>query len=213
MSYNPSEYWHERGKLYKKNFRYDKNKRLQEEFLIDYLNGITGSFNSVLELGCGFGRITKLLLTNYNNITEYLAVDISPHQIENAKIYLSSVKLPTTNEVKLDFMVSDIQSLNLDNKKYDLVILSEVLLHILPTEIDSIIKKLVTLSKKNIINIDWYEDNPPMKHAPHNFIHQYETIYKKYSEPSTTIRRIPIKRKRFFGGTIDTKQSIFHVIL
>ena len=91
VSYNPSEYWHERGKLYKKNFRYDKNKRLQEEFLIDYLNGITGSFKSVLELGCGFGRITKLLLTNYNNITEYLAIDISPHQIENAKILLSSI--------------------------------------------------------------------------------------------------------------------------
>ena len=212
MSYNPSEYWHERGKVYKQNFHYDENKRLQEEFLIEYLNSITGSFKSVLELGCGFGRITKLLVTNYNNITEYLAIDISPHQIENAKILLSSVKLP--NEVKLEFMVSDIQSLNLDNKKkYDLVILSEVLLHILPSEIDSVIKKLVTLSKKHIINIDWYEDNPPMKHAPHNFIHQYETIYKRYIDySSSTIKRIPIKRKKFLG-TIDTKQSIFHVML
>ena len=212
MSYNPSEYWHERGKVYKQNFHYDENKRLQEEFLIEYLNSITGSFKSVLELGCGFGRIIKLLLTNYNNITEYLAIDISPHQIENAKILLSSVKLP--NEVKLEFMVSDIQSLNLDNKKkYDLVILSEVLLHILPSEIDSVIKKLVTLSKKHIINIDWYEDNPPMKHAPHNFIHQYETIYKRYIDySSSTIKRIPIKRKKFLG-TLDTKQSLFHVML
>ena len=136
MSYNPSEYWHERGKIYKKNFRYDKNKRLQEEFLITHLNNISGSFKSVLELGCGFGRITQLLLTNYNNITEYLAVDISPDQIENAKSLLSSTKLP--NQIKLDFLVSDIQSLRLD-KKYDLVLMSEVLLHILPTDIDSII--------------------------------------------------------------------------
>ena len=210
MSYNPSEYWHERGKIYKQDFRYDANKRLQEEFIIDYLNGISGSFKSVLELGCGFGRITKLLLTNYDNITEYLAVDISPHQIENAKNLLSSMNI--SNKVKLDFMVSDIQSLNLD-KKYDLVILSEVLLHILPTEIDSIIKKLLSFSKKNMINIDWYEENPPKKQAPHNFIHQYETLYKKYTEPSkATIRRIPIKKKKFLG-TIDTKQSIFHVII
>ena len=93
MSYNPSEYWHERGKKYKENFRYDKSKRLQEEFLITHLNGISGSFKSVLELGCGFGRITQLLLTNFSNITEYLAVDISPHQIENAKTLLSSTKL------------------------------------------------------------------------------------------------------------------------
>lgn len=209
MSYNPSEYWHERGKIYKKNFRYDKNKRLQEEFLIAHLNSIPGSFKSVLELGCGFGRITKLLLTNYSTITEYLAVDISPDQIENAKTLITSTKLP--NEVKLDFRVSDIQSLKLD-KEYDLVILSEVLLHILPTDIDSIIKKLITLSKKHIINIDWYEDEPPKNQALHNFIHQYEAIYKKYTDPSTTIKRIPIKRKKFLG-THDTKQSIFHVIL
>lgn len=210
MSYNPSEYWHERGKIYKKNFRYDKNKRVQEEVLIAHLNNISGSFKTVLELGCGFGRITQLLLSNYSNITEYLAVDISPDQIENAKSLLSSTKL--TNHVKVDFLVSDIQSLRLD-KEYDLVILSEVLLHILPTEIDSIIKKLITLSKKHIINIDWYEDHAPKSQASHNFIHQYETLYKKYTEPSTTtIKRIPIKRKKFLG-TLDTKQSIFHVIL
>ena len=209
MSYNPSEYWHERGKIYKKNFRYDKNKRLQEEFLIAHLNSIPGSFKSVLELGCGFGRITQLLLTNYSTITEYLAVDISPDQIENAKTLITSTKLP--NEVKLDFRVSDIQSLKLD-KEYDLVILSEVLLHILPTDIDSIIKKLITFSKKHIINIDWYEDEPPKNQALHNFIHQYEAIYKKYTNPSTTIKRIPIKRKKFLG-TLDTKQSIFHVII
>jgi SAM-dependent methyltransferase len=211
VSYNPSEYWHERGKIYKKNFRYDKNKRLQEEFLITHLNNISGSFKSVLELGCGFGRITQLLLTNYNNITEYLAVDISPDQIENAKSLLSSTKLP--NQIKLDFLVSDIQSLRLD-KKYDLVLMSEVLLHILPTDIDSIIKKLITLSNKHIINIDWYEDHSPKSQASHNFIHQYETLYKKYTDPATTttIKRIPIKRKKFVG-TLDTKQSIFHVIL
>lgn len=214
MSYNPSEYWHERGKIYKKNFRYDKNKRVQEEFLIAHLNNISGSFKSVLELGCGFGRITQLLLTNYNNITEYLAVDISPDQIENAKSLLSSTN-KLSQQVKLDFLVSDIQSLRLD-KQYDLVILSEVLLHILPTDIDSVIKKLITLSKKHIINIDWYEDKLPRDYkirATYNFIHQYEELYKKYTEPSTIIKRIPIKRKKKLFGNHDTKQSIFHVIL
>ena len=91
FNYNPTEYWHERGKVYKKNFIYDKDKRLQEELLIQYLNNIftdNQSLQSVLELGCGFGRITKLLLTNYPGIKEYLAVDLSPHQIENAKKYV-----------------------------------------------------------------------------------------------------------------------------
>ena len=97
----------------------------------------------------------------------------------------------------------------LDYKEYDLVILSKVLLHILPTDIDSIIKKLIALSKKHIINIDWYEESPSKSHASHNFIHQYEQLYQKYTDASTTtIKRIPIKRKKFIG-TLDTKQSYF----
>ena len=146
-------------------------------------------------------------------ITEYLAVDLSPHQIENAKKYVGSTKL-LMSQIRL-FLLSDIQSLKL-NKKYDLVILSEVLLHVLPAEIDSIIKKVISLSNKHIINIDWYEDKLPRDYkirATYNFIHQYEAIYKKYTEPSTIIKRIPIKRKKNSFGTHDTKQSIFHVIL
>ena len=215
MSYNPSEYWHERGKVYKNNFKYNKNFFLQEELIITYLNENVftpdESTKSVLELGCGYGRITKLLLTKFPTlIKEYFAVDLSPHQIENAKKYVDS------NNDKLIFSVSDIQSFD-TNKKYDLVILSELLLHVLPSEIDSIIKKILLLSDKHIINIDWYEDSLPQDYkirATYNFIHQYEAIYKKYTEPSTTttIKRIPIKRKKFLG-THNTKQSIFHVIL
>jgi SAM-dependent methyltransferase len=214
VSYNPSEYWYERGKVYKNNFKYNKDFVLQEEFIIKYLseNVFTPDkpSKSVLELGCGYGRVTKLLLTKFPTlIKEYLAVDLSPHQIENAKKYVDY------NDDKLIFSVSNIQAFN-TNKKYDLVILSEVLLHVLPSEIDSIIKKIILLSDKHIINIDWYEDSLPRDYkirATYNFIHQYEAIYKKYTDPSTTtIKRIPIKRKKFIG-THNTKQSIFHVIL
>jgi ubiquinone/menaquinone biosynthesis C-methylase UbiE len=213
FNYRPSEYWQERGKVYQKNFVYDKDKRLQESMLIKHLSdnifNSDDSVKSVLELGCGFGRITKLLLTNFPNIQEYLAVDLSSHQLENAKKYVDS------HNDKITFVLSDIQTLNINNKKYDLVIISEVLLHVIPSEIDSIIKKIISLSNKHIVNIDWYEDKLPKdykKRATYNFIHQYEAIYKKYTEPSTTIKRIPIRIKKFLGS-FDTRQSIFHVIL
>ena len=214
MTYNPSEYWHERGKVYQKNFRYNQDFVLQEDMLVSYLSDdiftASDSTKSVLELGCGYGRITKILLTRFPKmITEYFAVDLSPHQIENAKKYVGS----TDN--KITFSVSDIQSLD-TYKKYDLVILSEVLLHVLPSDIDSVITKVISLSNKHIINIDWYEDKLPRDYkirATYNFIHKYEEIYKKYTEPSTIIKRIPIKRKKKLFGNHDTKQSIFHVIL
>jgi 2-polyprenyl-3-methyl-5-hydroxy-6-metoxy-1,4-benzoquinol methylase len=213
FNYNPYEYWRERGKVYQKNFTYDRSKRLQEETLIKYLTdnifSSDDSIKSVLELGCGFGRISKLLLTNFPTIKEYLAVDLSPHQLENAKNYVGSANN------KISFFQSDIQTLNTNNKKYDLVIASEVLLHIIPSEIEHVLKKIISLSNKHIVNVDWYEDNSlPFykKRAPHNFIHQYESIYKKYTEPGTIITRIPIKSKKFLR-TFDTRQSIFHVIL
>src|SRR5437660_7231958 len=83
MSYIPHEYWFKHGRTYKDEFRYNKNFELQEKILIDYLKDVSSSFSSVLEVGCGFGRITKLLLSHFPNITEYFAIDLSPDQIEN----------------------------------------------------------------------------------------------------------------------------------
>jgi SAM-dependent methyltransferase len=205
MSYVPKEYWLERGKVYKQEFQYNKKFKLQEQMLIDYLKKQV-LFSTVLEVGCGFGRITRLLLSNFPEITEYVAVDLSPEQIENAKKYVSGVDKRTA----LRFIVSDIQSLQLDSK-YDLVIAPEVLLHILPSEIKDVIARLEGWSKRNIVNIDWYEEEVPRKAAPHNFIHQYEEMYRQRPRVEH-ITRIPIIKSGMFSK-IDTKQSIFHAVL
>jgi SAM-dependent methyltransferase len=205
MSYVPREYWLERGKVYKQEFQYNKKFKLQEQMLIDYLKKQV-SFSTVLEVGCGFGRITKLLLSNFPEITEHVAVDLSPEQIENAKKYVLGVDKRTA----LKFIVSDIQSLELDSK-YDLVIAPEVLLHILPSEIKDVMARLEGWSKRNIVNIDWYEEMVPRKAAPHNFVHQYEEIYRQMPRVAH-ITRIPILKTGMFSK-INTKQSIFHAIL
>jgi SAM-dependent methyltransferase len=205
MSYVPKEYWLERGKVYKEQFHYNKKFQLQEKMLIDYLKKIS-YFSTVLEVGCGFGRITKLLLSNFPEIKEYVAIDLSPDQIANAKKYVREI----TNKTEIKFIVSDIQSLKIDNK-YDLVIAPEVLLHILPSEIKEVISKLVNWSDKHIVNIDWYEESTPKKVAPHNFMHEYERIYWDLPTVSQVVR-IPIVRKGLLSK-LDTKQSIFHAMV
>lgn len=201
MSYIPNEYWKHRGKDYKKNFKYDHKFELQEQMLIEYLKKY--SFDSVLEVGCGFGRITKLLLTNFPKIKEYFAFDLSAHQVENAKINITEVE----NNTNIQFAVSDIQSFQ-PIQKYDLVIASEVLMHVLPSEIEQIIQKLVSLSTRYVCNIDWFEDKVPKKAESFNFIHQYEKIYNNI--PSIkNVYRIPILKKKGFLSKVDTKQSIF----
>src|SRR5919109_3371302 len=155
MSYIPNEYWFERGKKYRQEFRYNKNSELQERILIGYLkNNLSSCFSSVLELGCGFGRITKLLLTEFPNILEYVAIDLSPDQRENAKEFIKPA-IDTNERNPVNFVVSDIQSFQ-NEKKYDLVVSAEVLMHVLPSEIEGVMTKFVGLSNEHIINIDWY---------------------------------------------------------
>jgi SAM-dependent methyltransferase len=231
-SYNPKDYWIEQGKVYQDNFRYNSKFELQERFLIDYLtSNIFSTTNSdskpvklsVLEVGCGFGRITRLILENFGRlILKYTAVDMSPDQIRNAKKFVGDQSLerqdvPTVDESeskkdeRLEFVVSDIQSLtssHVSNLKYDLVLACEVLLHVLPSEIHQVVYQLTEMSNNHIINIDWYEEVVPKKIAPHNFIHRYEEIYANI--PSVMrIRRIPIIKKGMISK-LDTKQSIFH---
>jgi len=210
LRYIPNEYWFERGKKYKEEFRYNKNSELQERVLLDYLKEIPSSFSSfstVLEVGCGFGRITKLLLSNFSNIQEYIAIDLSPDQIENAKVFVKPA-IDTKEHNPLNFIVSDIQSFQ-NERKYDLVISSEVLMHVLPSEIEDVIIKIVDMSNEHIINIDWYERKTPWNAAPHNFIHQYEMIYRNTPTVSK-VYRIPIVKKESWLRSLDTKQSIFH---
>ncbi len=201
MSYIPNEYWTQRGKDYKKNFKYDHKFELQEQILIEYLKKY--SFDSVLEVGCGFGRITKLLLTNFPEIKEYFAFDLSSHQVENAKININGIE----NNAIVQFAVSDIQSFQ-PTKKYDLVIASEVLMHVLPSEIQQVIQKLVSFSTKYVCNIDWFEEKIPKNAESFNFIHQYEKIYNDISSIKK-VYRIPVFKKKGFLSKVDVKQSIF----
>ena len=173
--------------------------------LSKYLKNISPIFKSVLEVGCGFGRITKLILLNLPHIEKYVAVDLSPQQIANAEKYVRTGIDNKINDVDISFVVSDIRSLML-GEKYDLVLAAEVLLHILPSEIKEIMTQLVNLSKMHIINIDYYQEKI-IRLAPHNFLHQYEKIYKEI--PSVVqVRRLAIKKSGLFA--VNTKQCIFH---
>src|SRR5215216_1067326 len=200
--YIPNEYWLKRGKEYMANFRYDKRLQLQESVLLEYLRTIT--FESVLEVGCGFGRITRLVIRNFPDIRDYLAVDLSPDQIRNAQEYIKPVL--ANRNINLEFHVAEIQRMQVD-RKYDLVLASSVLMHILPKDIAQVMTMLVQLAKKHVINVDWFEESIA-RQMPWNFVHPYESIYN--SMPSVEqVFRIPIIKKGMLGK-LDTRQSIFH---
>jgi SAM-dependent methyltransferase len=176
--------------------------------LSEYLRNLSPKFKNVLEVGCGFGRITKLVISNHPDIQKYTAIDLSPDQINNAEQYVrSGIGNRRIKDIELTFVVSDIMSLDLDGK-FDLVLAAEVLLHIIPSQIKEAMTKLVDLSNRDIINVDYYQEKIT-RLAPHNFLHQYEKIYHEIPT-IREVRRIPIKKAGLFG--VDTKQSLFHAV-
>lgn len=197
-TYDPREYWLARGKVYKEQFRRDPEKQLQEAMLLNYLKDIA-SFETVLEVGCGFGRISDIILSNFPDVQEYVAADMSPDQLENARNYVTSDKIL--------FIEADIQSLSIQ-KKHDLVISVDVLMHVFPKDIDQVMTKLVDVSRMHVVNVDYFEDSQPEQLASHNFMHQYEEIYKSLSS-ITSVTRVPIVKRRVFS-LLDSRQSIFH---
>jgi len=129
----------------------------------------TLEFESVLEFGCGFGRLTKLMLEKFPHIKEYKAIDLSPDQINNAKKRI--------NTDKVNFEVTTIQDFK-SEKKYDLVFGFAVFMHVPPNDIQNVISILTSITNDHLVNCDWDdEETPKVKLANFCFVHDYKRIF------------------------------------
>ena len=186
---NLDKYWTDRGEVYYNEY-YDQPKyelerlKMQESFLVD--NFIDKKINSILEVGCGFGRYTKIL-SSIINPKSYTAIDISDSQIEKAKKYVK-------NE-KINFITSRFQDYD-SSEKYDLVFASEILMHIDFSKINDFIGKLVSFSNKKILTIDWYEKGiTENAKGGYCFMHDYEKNFKNFGVKNVNIQMIPLTTK------------------
>lgn len=170
--YDFKNYWSKEGEQYFNNYsnmskdimiRYET----QADLIIKFLSDL--DFNSVCEAGCGFGRITKRILDKFDISKEnYLAFDLSSDQIHKTRELIgdrAEIKNCTIEEVD-------------SSRKYDLVLASEVLMHIPHENIKSNISKLIDLSSKYVINIDWKETDS-RKSSFCNFAHNYTKLYEQ----------------------------------
>jgi 2-polyprenyl-3-methyl-5-hydroxy-6-metoxy-1,4-benzoquinol methylase len=167
-------YWMDRGKVYK-----DQHARLNpvskfrfwlQEFAICNALRSTGlTFRSVLEVGCGYGRIAKLLLECEDlGIERYVATDISLDQLKNAQ--------DLTNDFNVEYRQMSIDDLDYDSE-FDLIIASEVLMHVPPERIHDAIGKILRSGKGIMLNVDWHAPKEPDMVGGYCFQHDYESLY------------------------------------
>src|SRR5262245_51538644 len=121
-AFNVNQYWLKRGKSYIQEVLPQDYHRAQERFLLDVLDAGRVPLHKVLEIGCGFGRITKLLVQRFPE-TQITALDLSPDQLANARHYCGE-------PVKITFQQYDFYSgAPFPGSSYDAAVAVEVFLH------------------------------------------------------------------------------------
>lgn len=154
--FNPLAYWRQRGERYEANFVEDERYRAQETALLGVLAGL--EFTSVLDVGCGFGRIAEVVLERWPSVL-YTGIDLSAAQVAAARR-----RVPQAH-----FVRSTLRDFA-PRRRWDVVLAVEFLMHVPPWQLPAAIAKLQALSRRHIITLDW--DQPGQAEA-HNWRHDY----------------------------------------
>ena len=164
MSYDPVQHWREEGTTYLRDFPGGPAFELQEERLRSALDDL--SFHSVLEVGCGFGRITSLIWDRFGPLP-ITALDVSPDQIAAARRLVSRADFVETP--LLDFHTA---------LRWDLVVAVEVLMHQPPDQIAAVVRHMRSLARRYLVTVDWSPaGSMPDVVAPGNFAHDYAALF------------------------------------
>src|SRR5687768_12491729 len=169
-NFDVNAYWLERGRAYVAEKFPQAYHRLQERFLIDTLKATAIPFGRIVELGCGFGRVTRLLADAYPGAT-ITAVDLSEQQLHYARQYCEGRQ-------NITFATYDFYSgAPISGGHHDLAVAIEVFLHHPETFLRGFLNRLSTAANF-IANIDWSEDWP-WPRPEHVWVHDYAAIYRE----------------------------------
>lgn len=188
--YNPREFW---PALYHSGYPFNVPPKQMEEEMELLKKIIPKDIKSVLELGAGEGRFTKVLY-EVLDIQRYVGVELIPERAE--KLGKNIAKFGGHQTI-VNSLYQDVKF----SERFDLVFGSHILLHIPPNEIESVVEKMARETNKHIINIDYFEESlvPSQKLAHYNFLYNYP---KLFSDAGLGVTR----------HKVDDWVSIFHSV-
>lgn len=193
-SFDVNQYWLKRGQTYIHEGRLGlEYHRVQERFLFDVLREGRLPMKKIVEVGCGFGRVTRLLAENFPT-AQITALDLSPDQLANASEYCAG-------HANIVFTPYDFYSGEpIPAAGCDCAFAIEVFLHHPETVIRALIGRLKA-SSEYVVNIDWSEPWPA-KTPEHVWIHDYA---KLYAEAGLECANFALPEK------VDGKQQVLFV--
>lgn len=160
MTYSPPTYWTERGRVYEQEAVERGWWATQNEPVLALLDRL--EFASILEVGCGFGRVGAQVMSRHPDIA-YTGLDVSPDLIDGARRLLPDAEL----------ICADLATWNTD-RQWDLVLSVSVLGHLLPQDIGTVLAKLRRLARRDLVHVDWNEVG---KSTEYQYGHPYRALH------------------------------------
>lgn len=175
--YIPKHFWTELGEVYLSMF---DNK--EEEFklnlppLIARLQHINPK--SVLEVGCGFGRILPFVQQSFGGIEKLIGIEHSQTMLDNHSRYLKMFK--DKIDPKYQMVLGDAKELPFEDNEFDVTYSHVCLTHIPAKDIPQVTSEIARVTKKWIVHLERF--NFPYEHpSQHRWSHCLPECYPKDS--------------------------------
>lgn len=161
--FSVEEYWMKRGKFYHGETARQLKAYHDTELLLRFVR--TQPFDSLLDLGCGYGLYLKPLSKQFPH-KKLVGVDISSTMLQQARSHLAgtNVELHKINGLRLPFK----------NKTFDVTLTANVLIHNPPNRTAKIIKEIKRVTKKVSIHM---ESTVPNEDTEDYYCHDYEQLF------------------------------------
>jgi len=142
-AYNPEQYWNQRGQTFIQE-DYQRGLYWQHDWMLDKLHELKPE--SILEIGCGFGRNLKFLAAQLDHSTKYFGVDFSLPMLFHAKAYLDGALIPLAG--------ADALRLPFPDASFDVVVIHGVFMHIAPLQVVTAAQEARRVAKRHIIQCE-----------------------------------------------------------
>lgn len=158
--YDPVVYWRKRGPTYEQRLAPGLQDE-QERVLLPILAAL--DFRSVLDVGCGYGRLAEKLAAIRPEMA-YTGIDVSPDLLGRAK-----ARHPAGEYIESS--IADFST----RRKWDLVLCVQVLMHIPPSDVQAVTDKLLRASRRYVVTCDWTKPRE-RKVGASSFLHDYRAL-------------------------------------
>ncbi|HUU44632.1 MAG TPA: class I SAM-dependent methyltransferase [Acidobacteriota bacterium] len=166
-TYDPDSYWDDRGgdsyQTYVESADYAVYRREQDRFFTDLIARLCPE--RLLDFACGTGKLFPI----WKPVAEVHGYDRALSQVRVARREVARVRPENPYHI-LHYSTGSRTELPYDDDYFDLVVAAEVLLHVLPADIDAMVAELHRVCRGHLAVVTAAPfDNP----APHCFNHDY----------------------------------------